>query len=326
MPLIGPNTYLPTGREFLNHWTQTQLNSSVTLTLQNGYGLAEFTDDITTLDTQFTRLNDEQNAFRTELATRDREKSELVPLLKRYRAIINASLPNTAWSGTLPKVPNYAATPAKFLEPFRAMKTHWSQLNALPAETIPGLVTPLVLPVINMTLAQFSAKLAQLEAVYLQVGAAESAVDSVRAGRDGLLPNLKERMKQYGNALKATLGTTHPSVKNAPRLSTPSSTPLPPLNATIQWDGAQNKAVVNFNRLPDVAKIVRYELRLYPGPRYITRNEQTIAQVASTAHHFATDIGLQFPGAIASYRVYALTESGRETGSPPLVMMVPDEG
>jgi hypothetical protein len=132
-------------------------------------------------------------------------------------------------------------------------------------------------------------------------------------------------MKQYGNALKATVGTTHPAVKNMPRLTPPRATPLPPLNATIQWDGAQNKAVIHYNRLPDAVKIDRYELRLYPGPRYIARNEQTIAQIASTVSSITTDTGLQFPGAIASYRVYAVTESGRETGSPPLVMMVPDE-
>jgi hypothetical protein len=153
MPLIGPNTYLPTTREFLNHWIQTELNCGVSIVLQNNYSKTEFTDDITTLESQILRLNDAQNSFRMDIATRDREKSEIVRLLKRYRAFVSAALPDTEWARTLPKVPNYAATPTKFLDPFRDMKNHWAQLNALPAGTVPGFVTPLVLPVINLTFA-----------------------------------------------------------------------------------------------------------------------------------------------------------------------------
>lgn len=325
MPLVGPNTYLPTAREFLNHWEQVEATASVTITLQGGYSRTDFLADIEALDTQIKNLNEAQNTFRAEIVGRDSHKSQLNPLLKRYRAAISASFPGTEWTTTLPKVPNAASTPAKFLDPFRDMRDHWARLNGLPAGTIPGYTAPFVLPIAGTTLAAYTAQLAQMESAFIKVGTAESVVDSTRAGRDALLPGLKERMKQYGNALKATLGTSHPSVKNAPRLTPTRATALPPLNATIQWEGAQKRAVIAFNRLPDSAKVVRYELRYYPGPRYIARNEQTIGQVGGSASTISTDTGLQFPGAIASYRLYAVTDSGRETGSPSLVMMVPDE-
>jgi hypothetical protein len=297
----------------------------VSIVLQNGYSHTEFSDDIQTLDTQITQLVSELGVFRGVAASRDQHKAQLIPLIKRYRAAIVASLPDTEWARTLPKTPQYASTPDKFLGAFREMKNHWTRLNALAPGTIPGFTTPFVLPVVGTTLAQFTAILGQLEAIYLQLGQVESTVDSLRAGRDNLLPGLKERMKQYRSALPVVLGTTHPSVKNAPRLTPAQASPLPPLNATIHWDAATKKAMVHFNRLPESAKIARYELRYYPGQRYVARNEQTVEQATASASTFITDVGLQFPGAIASYRVYAVTDNGRETGSTALMMMAPDE-
>ncbi len=68
---------------------------------------------------------------------------------------------------------------------------------------------------------------------------------------------------------------------------------------------------------PDLAE---YELRACAGPDYDVDLEAVVASVpAGETPEFATDRFMEAPGAVASYRVYVLLQSGGEAGSGTVV-------
>ena len=83
-------------------------------------------------------------------------------------------------------------------------------------EPSPEFSPPLTLG--GYTLANFSSDIQALEKLYVKVTEADRAAKNNRAKRDSLLPDARERMHQYANAVAGVFGRRHPLMASIPAL------------------------------------------------------------------------------------------------------------
>lgn len=313
MPIVSVGSYLPTLNEFIAHWTQANASlGTAPLVLPGGYTLAALTTDRNALETAIIALEPFDNARTNAIGDRDIKKSAIRARLSQFRSAVTGLLYGTAYVRSLPKLPPINSAPGRYLQPFDDMANLWSQINTAPPA---GFTGPLLLPT-NYTQALFVAEVAALRAAFRLVDDATTNATLARSKRDILLPNLRTRLKQYRQVVKARLPLGDALLLSVPALSPePGATPEA-VALSASWDTASDLASLVWTP-SDNPKIAHYAVRYCSPPTYKVAEEQAIAGgiVAPTITTFETLFGLAATGSMACFKVYVVTTDGNEKGS-----------
>lgn len=213
MPAITPSDALNTAKACAIHWGKVNAAPGASaLTLRNGYRLADFTADISALETRLAKLPDIENAYGIALAERDGGKPVLKNRLKQFRAAVENKLGDTAFLGELPTQPKTTATEADFLKPFDDMAGLWARINTA---TLSGFTTPLTLGR-GHTLADFTAELGSQRTAYNKTRQTIADTGLFRKERDTEARAIWERIKQYRKGCVEVLDSTDELLKTVP--------------------------------------------------------------------------------------------------------------
>lgn len=172
-------------------------------------------------------------------------------------------------------------------------------------------------------LAQFSIDIGQLATLYNSAGSAEEAAAFARSERDTKMEAIYTRMKQYRVAALAVLPPSSPALQNLPRLLPPPGTTPPPLGATGEWDAALVKARLTWTATTDPT-VNKIQIRGCTGGSYKAGDEEIVADLAANATQWEGNWGLTIPGAIASFKAYAMTTTGNENGGKAVKIVRPE--
>lgn len=311
MAISAVGTYLPTVQEFLNHWTQANLElGAAPIVLSDGYTLANFSADRTALENAVLGLQPVDNIRTNTAADRDIKKNALRARLTQFRAIVSGQMAESRYVRSLPKLPNPTANEAAYLAPFNSMASLWKKINASPPK---GFTGPLLLQG-GYSQANLTADIAALRAAYAAANDATANSRSAREERDLLLPNLRARMKQYRQVAKGRLPASSPLAGTIPAYSPPPGSTPAPVKVFGVWDAALGQAVLTWEASSNPA-LDSYSIRTAPGPVYKAAEEVVVASVPTAQNTFATDTGLAAPGSVALFRVYVVLSTGNERGS-----------
>ncbi len=319
MPSISLAIYPPKMQEFIAHWTQVNAALGANpLLLKGGYSLATFTADRTALVAAIDAVVPAINTVQGTIVSRDTLKISLKTRLAQFRAAVIAFFPDSRYSRMLPTSPPLTSIESQFISPFIDVSNIWNLVNT---ETNPGFTPPLLLPG-GYTKANLDTDIAALRTAYVTLENALVTASGARATRDVLLPNVNARMKQYRQAVVARLPVGSALLNNIPQYTIAVGPAAQEVNPSIVWDAAQQKAVITWAASAST-DVQNYSIRTAPGPTYDGRNESAVGSVAANVLTFATNEGLLTPGATALFKVYTVTQTGREKGSRVLKITRP---
>lgn len=320
MPITTPDTYPPVMQSFIDHWTAVNAAIAPTvLTLKGGYALADFAADRTAISDKLDAVVVADNGRQAAKADLDTQKSAIRARLSQFRGMVRGQLSGTRYAAMLPVLPKAAAAEGAYIKPFTDAANVWQQINT---DTIPGFTGPLLLAG-GYALATFNTDLTALHAAYVAYTVALNNASGSRADRDILLTPASQRMKQYRLAVTGILPSGSPLLATIPALSPNTGPAAQPVNPSIAWDAAAEKAVITW-AASGSADVNEYAVRTAPGPTYKTKDESTVGSVGPDVLTFSTDAGLAAPGATALFRVYTVTTAGREAGSLTLKLTRPE--
>lgn len=312
MPGISFAVYPPKMQEFVAHWTQVNaVLGASPLLLRGGYTLANFTADraalVAAIDAVIPAINTVQGA----IVSRDTLKTTLKVKIAQFRAAVAAYFPDSRYSRMIPTVPAFDAIESVFIAPFVDISNVWNLINT---ETNPGFTPPLLLPA-GYTKANLDTDIAAIRTAYTNLENANVGASAARANRDVLVPNANARMKQYRQAVVARLPIGSPLLNNIPAYTIATGPAAQPVNPSITWDATKKKAVITWTASAST-DVQEYSIRTAPPPSWNGDNETSIGLVKpGNPLILETDAGLTTTGATALFKVYVVTDTGREKGS-----------
>ena len=313
MPITTVASYPITAEQFINHWNQVNTFLGLpanALTLVGGYTVANFTTDRTALMTAITAVVAADNVQTNTASDRDIKKAALRVRITQFRGLVSGLMMGSIYVRSLPTMPNFSTSEGAYLRPLDDMQNLWTQINASPPT---GFTAPLLLAG-GYTLATFTTDVAALKTAYTTANDAAQNATIARSGRDVLLAPLRARMQQYRKSVVGKLPPGNLLLNTIPAYSPhPGSTP-DPVSASGHWDAVQSVAVINWTASPN-PNLLRYELRIAPGPVYRVKDETTVDLIDSDVLFDNTTAGLAASGAVALYRVYVILITGNEKGS-----------
>ena len=320
MPISSIGSYPTTMQEFIAHWglVNTALGANPLL-LRGAYTVVMFTTDRSVLVAAINASIAADNALTTASGNLKSLKAAIFPRLPQFRNIVNAVVPNSGYSNSVPRQPTFTVTESRFLNPLQDMLSLWSNMNSDVS------ITPNITLAGSYNLLNFVSDVNALRAAYIAYRTALENARYQRKTRDALLKPAEQRMKQYREMVKGKFAATDPLVKSLPALTpSPGSTPDAVTVTADVWDAVLGKAKMNFTASP-TPNIDHYSLRTAPGPVYKVKNESVLASLAPTAAplQFLTDVGLEIPNSKALYRIYTVTMDGHEKGTPTLTITRP---
>ena len=313
MPLTNNATYVPALQQFLKHWelVNNALAPSA-LTLADGYTHDNLRDDLASISAQQTALVVAGSYLIEDRSIVQKSKTALKIRLKQFRDIVQGRLPSSPYAALLPTLPQMTAIETRFLRPFDAAVTLWTQINtALPS----GFTGPLILPG-NYTLDNFTADIAACRSRYQDVAAQQRAVRGNLQKRDSQFHAVKQRIKQYRSVVAAAFMPPNPLIDSLPRLSpVAGATPKPATDLISTYDPAQNTVHLAYTPSPS-ANLIRYELYFCPGPTWNAHNARKIAQKSPAAPNaFDFTLGMVNEGQTALFKIVTINKTENERGS-----------
>lgn len=319
MPISSSVDYIPVMDQFISHWNAT--DDSIVLP-ENGAPLTfdEFSDLRTALDgtkaTLQVRLNDLENSRVVLEQVRVTAGDRVAEFNRRIRA----DFPDNKLFNQLPAVPNRTAGREAFISAMDDALDLWTRVNAQPAS--PLFTAPMLLRG-GLTLAQFTALRAEVDAAFTGRTHAERAVTETRLTRNAQQDRASALMKQYRLKIEALYAADSVEVATLPRL-----TPLPghtpdPVELTGTFDVADTRAELSWTQSTDT-ELESYELRSVPGPEYSSEDESPLASIpAGGPLTFTSAAGFANPGNAVSYKVYVRLTTGNEAGSEAVTVTRP---
>lgn len=302
---------LTVAQQYIASWNAVNATLGATpFVLPGGYAVATLIADRTALLNANTATESGDNDRQIAATNRDLSKALLLPRVAQFRGAVRGALPGTGFAGATPNAPNFSSVESRFLRPFDDMAALWSKINA--ATGVPNFTPPLLLG--TYTLANFNTDITTLRTQYQALYTAEEITRLSRRQRDVLVQPLRNRLKQYRDALIGRFGPKHPFVVSLPALSPPAGSTPAAVSASGVWNAALSHAVLTWV-LSDNPAVTSYSVRYCPGTVYRASDESVVASVGPTETTLQTDVGLAAPGAVALYRVYVVLSTGNEKGS-----------
>lgn len=318
MPISGPSSYPATVDEFVAHWTQANAALGATdVVLAGGTTLANFTGWGEDLLAKREEVQVALNGREIGRGQVDVLKATLNERLVQFNDKVRAFFPASKWLNALPAVPPVSVAQSRFVDPLSDANDLWTRINADPGTTDP--ITLLG----GYAQATFGADINVLVEAYGTLNKADTDLAVVRGERNELQNQLYEAMKSYRQALPTFFAKDSALVESLPRLTPlPGHTPAP-VTVSGSWDPATQMASLTWTESTD-ADLLRYEVRMSPGPTYSTEDDSAIGTVAAGGpREFTTDAGLTSPGLTAGFRVYVVLTTGNEKGSNDLIVTRP---
>ena len=329
MAITTNASYIPTLTEFQMHWedVNTERGSGGALVLSNGDTIAMaggLKAELLAIEAQLQQRRNDQEVARGGLNDR---KTKLLYWFGRWAEVFDAYFAGSQWRDARPLAAQFSATTEEFVKPMLDVEDLWARFNALTAPNVPpGLNLPIVLlgqTSEQLTLGQFTALIAELRGFADEETRAGSRVKRSRSRRNFLQEQAYALMKLYRQAMPTALPSTDALQETLPRL-TPEDTGSTPdaVNASAVYaSGAQSKTVYDASTAGDLKE---YQLRGVAGDVWNEDDAVTIATNGpGVAREFTVDFGLTQPGTAIALKVYVVTQTGRERGSAPMVVLRP---
>lgn len=318
MPISGSSSYPATINEFVAHWSQADAALSPnSIVLANGASV----DTLESLGEDLSDKRDEVEAALNgrEIARGDVElkKSAIQVRVVQFNDKVRAFFPDTQWLNALPEAPRTSSAEGVFLSPVADASNLWTRINADPNTAAP--ITLLG----AYDQATFAVDIAALKSAYGTLDTAGTNLAITRGQRNKLQDEIYEILKSYRLALPTFFAKDDPLVTTLPRLSPlPGHTP-DPVTLSGQWDPGAEMANLSWTESTD-SSLARYEIRMSPGPNYLTEDESVIGTVEpGSPLTFSTNSGLTAAGLTAGFRVYVVLTTGNEKGSNDLIIARP---
>jgi hypothetical protein len=311
MPLSGVGTYIPTIKEFLNHWNTMNIAVGERVTLAGGFGIQDLDAMRQELATAIADVQTRDEKRMETLKDKDALLVQLRERVKQFRAMIAAKMPTSKYRKLSPTLPTFTASEKLQMQSFDVMVATWEMLNQ---ETgIQGYTPPMKLAG-GYTLEQAHSDLSALKATYVTYTAAVEEAARARKKRIDLMKNVATRLRQYRQAAVAYLPTGHALLDSLPAVAPTGAVDVAAVQMTADWDPMRGAAVLSWTAAPP-ENHERFEVRYHPGPKYKETEEQVVGSVLKGVLSVITDYGLATPGSVALFRVYNITSDGEEKGS-----------
>jgi len=238
--------------------------------------------------------------------------------ITQFRQTIQLNYAGSPYVHSAPPVPDAGAIETKFLAPFDEVSQIWGQINVNIVPPNPQVLLPG-----DYTLQQFNAGVASLKVSFQIRDTADMQAKMRRDERDALLKPIYERMLQYRTAVVLHLPAGNPLLSSVPRLSPIPGTTPPGLVVAGVWNGGDNKAHLSWTA-STFHDILKLQVRGCTGTTFKADDEEIIADLAADAIEYSTDWGLTVPGALATFKVYVMTNTGNENGGKAVKIVRPE--
>ncbi len=321
MPLDDIGSYVPVMNEFSVHWIAVNTALGIPphhLKLEGGFTHAMFLLLRDEIQAKIAALEGYENGRQIAVNVRDGLKVAIRDHLSQFRGMLRVVLSKSVYANAAPVLPDLSSAESKFMSAFEDAADLWGRINL--DTTIAGFTPPLVIA--GYTLETFLANIAAMRAAFLGVTAADNNKRMGIRQRDLLLDRAREYMVQYRAMVEVLLGASHPLTQTLPVLfasagSTPDAVVLTGLlnaatsQADLSWTASSN------------SNLDKYQVRMSPGPSYDAAIATVIGNFPPGTTSFSTIMGLETPGAVASYKVFVILTSGNEAGSNTVTIARP---
>ena len=327
MPIQGPTSYFTVVPLFINHWKDANTaNGGLPISLSKEE--TELTTDpvVADLEALFSAL--EQHRDNVENLAQDVSiqsavvtgmKEFMLAKMNDFNTKMRADLASSPYGKNLSDVPQISSGRDAFLKPLRDTNRLWAKVNSW----LVSLGKPQMKLKSDYQQGPFNSALDALRTAWNDWESLEQdwALDIQKRNdaQDVIYPILKVyRLKipsvfAEGSAILDTLPLLTPVA---------GSTPQAP-GLAGGWSVVNNRGEFNGTPSP-TASVTKNQLRACVGPVYNENTENVVATLdAGEPIVFTTTWGLTTPGAVASYRLYAVTADGHERGSAPVVITRP---
>ena len=312
MPISSVASYIPTMQEFATHWNAVNnALGGVPLILKNGYAVATFLKNRTSVQNAIIATESTSNAREVAAANRDAKKLVILPRLAQFRATVKYELDGSVYVSALPLVPDIKRAEGIFLRPFDDMMTLWERIDN--TVSIAGFTPPLTL-LGGYNITDFLTDTTDLRQAYAAVNTADTDARIARKQRDAILPPARTRLLQYRTAVLAKFGPDSPLTLSLPKYTPDAGSTPDSVNLSAVWEPALGKARLAWEASAN-PKLSHYEVRQSGGSTYKTADEFAVATVAKTDTQLLTAAGIGVPGAVNCFKVYVVTQDGNERGS-----------
>lgn len=328
MPISGPTSYVPTTQAFLDHWAQVNaaLPTLQPLLLPNPLGSAavistraQFATARGLLMTQRDGMEELDFNLSFARASLGLLRVKLHTWMNLFNDRVRGALGGSAYERSLADVPGVEAGLEAFSKPMKRTKVLWAKINA---DGPAGITLPMGLQD-GADVADFGDSLENLATAFDAVTTAETLSTVGLEKRNDLQAPLYEAMKAYRLALPGRLLRESALVESMPGLTAEGGRTPDPVSLSAVWDGAAVKAKLTIGASED-PELKEYEVRYCVGADYSIDHEHVAGSVPPEGPLvFETVKGVSTAGAVASYRVYVILQSGHEAGSETAVVARP---
>lgn len=312
MPFSGPSSYLSTIDEFIGHWTDVDaaLPPLAPLVLTGAYDLAALQADRDALAVRITELTQAINVVEGDRTDRDLQRPPIKARMRQLGNFINGFIPDSVYTGQIPRLIRDTANSGKWINAMDDHEHLWTSIEAAPPA---GFVPPITLNGAYL-IANFTADVVALKAVYTSLVQAEQDEDRERDERDELYVAIRARLVQYRRAVPGLFPKDHPLVTSLPKLTPPAGHTPDAVVLTGVWNLVSGLADLSWTASTD-PDLLHYQVRRSGATPYDTSTELVVATVLPPTLTHSTLEGLPTNGATMGYKVYVVLTTGNEKGS-----------
>jgi hypothetical protein len=317
MPITGPASYLPTLDHFIPHWTaaNAELGAAGPIVLAGSMTVAGLTTLRDTLESQRAAVEVARNGVEGTRANIEGLKAALLERLNQFNDKLESLGASPVFLRMRAKAYSQGDGMGRVIPPLDGQADVWARYEAAePAMTLRG----------GYTRADFLAEIAALKAAYQAHGQARHDVMEARAKREATQEKVRTVLVQYRKRIAVDFAEGSAIHSTLPAYS-PADTGRTPDAVTLSggYDPAESRAELAWSEVTD-EDVTELELRATAGPEYEAEDESTVATFAPDApREWAGLFGLHQPGTAATFKLYALTATGRERGSNPVTVTRP---
>ena len=327
MPIQGPTSYFTVVPLFTLHWSDANAaNGGVAITLNKDETgtvtdttLADLQALFSSLELLRDNVENKAQDVGIQSAVVTGMKEFMLAKMNDFNTKMRADYASSPYGRNLSDVPQVTSGRDAFLKPMRDTNRLWAKVNlwlvslSKPELKIKG----------DYQQAAFNSALDTLRTAWNDWESLEQDwsldIQKRNDAQDVIYPILKVyRLKipsifAEGSAILDTLPLLTPVA---------GSTPQAP-GLAGGWSVVNNRGEFNGTPSPTAA-VTKNQLRACVGPDYNENTENVVATLdAGEPIVFTTTWGLTTPGAVASYRLYAMTADGHERGSAAVVITRP---
>ncbi len=307
--------YPALAQKFLEFWrllNEARVEAGGTaLVLPDGTDVEQLSAETADLNEAIGRVDAKEEARGLAAIERDNARNVAYDSLDSFRKRVASRLKRTMFEQNLPVLPNKKDGLKDFLKPFDAAAIRWQSIN--DATGVPNFTPPLLLSD-GTTLAQFTARGAEVTAKSDAVSRLEEQTGILRASRDALLPV----MKRHFEDIRAAVIDEYPQgsvwVRTLPKLSERTTSTPEGVLIKVVFDSVLGGWKVTW-KAPDELDVRRFSVRIAAGPRYKAEGEKSVGDLEPNIVEFLVREAEVPAGATVWVKVFVVNETGNEKGS-----------